>query len=388
MQVYKAFFKIIQRNMTQLVIYVLIFLFFAVLLSNTYTNPENTNFEETKVNVAFINHDTNSILVEGLKNYLSQNANFVDIPDDTQKLQDALFFRSVEYIVKVPEGFTDGLLSRTAIQIEKTTVPNSTSGIYIDSLINKYLNTAKTYSGRIEGLSPEQLVNYIHKDLSLKTEVKLVNPNLQSSISEKSAYYFNFLAYSLFAILILGVSAVMMVFNHTDLKKRNLSSPLKLRSMNFQMVLGNLSFAIFVWFVLILASLIMYGRYMFTPNGLLYILNSFIFALAALSISYFIANLIHSKGAMSAAANVVSLGTCFISGVFVPQALLGKTVLTIASFTPTYWYVKSNNAIANIAHFNPENLTPIFQNMLIIIGFALAVFSVTLAITKQKRISS
>lgn len=385
MQVYKAFFKIIKRNMTQLMIYVIVFLLFAVLLSNTYTNPANTNFEETKINVAFINHDTDSILVEGLKNHLSQNANFIDLPDDTQKLQDALFFRSVEYIVKVPEGFTDGLLSGRAIQIEKTTVPNSTSGIYIDSLINKYLNTAKTYSNSIEGLSPEQLVSYINKDLSLKAEVKLVNPNLQSNISKKSAYYFNFLAYSLFAILILGVSAVMMVFNHTDLKKRNLGSPLKLRSMNFQMVLGNMSFAVLVWFVLIFASFIMYGSYMYTPNGLLYILNSFIFALAALSISYFIANLIHSKGAMSAAANVVSLGTCFISGVFVPQALLSKTVLTISSFTPTYWYVKSNNQIANMVHFNLENLTPIFTNMSIILGFAVAMLSVTLTLIKQKR---
>lgn len=385
MQVYKAFFKIIKQNMTQLMIYVIVFLLFAVLLSNTYTNPVNSNFEETKINVAFINHDTDSILVEGLKNHLSQNANFIDLPDDTQKLQDALFFRSVEYIVKVPEGFTDGLLSGRTIQIEKTTVPNSTSGIYIDSLINKYLNTAKNYSSSIEGLSPEQLVNYISKDLSLKTEVKLVNPNLKSSINEKSAYYFNFLAYSLFAILILGVSAVMMVFNHPDLKKRNLGSPLKLRNMNFQMVLGNMSFAVLVWFVLIFASFIMYGSYMYTPNGLLYILNSFIFALAALSISFFIANLIHSKGAMSAAANVVSLGTCFISGVFVPQALLGKTVLTISSFTPTYWYVKSNNQIANMVHFNLENLTPIFTNMLIILGFAVAMLSVTLTIIKQKR---
>lgn len=385
MQVYKAFFKIIKQNMTQLMIYVIVFLLFAVLLSNTYTNPVNSNFEETKINVAFINHDTDSILVEGLKNHLSQNANFIDLPDDTQKLQDALFFRSVEYIVKVPEGFTDGLLSGRTIQIEKTTVPNSTSGIYIDSLINKYLNTAKNYSSSIVGLSPEQLVNYISKDLSLKTEVKLVNPNLKSSINEKSAYYFNFLAYSLFAILILGVSAVMMVFNHPDLKKRNLGSPLKLRNMNFQMVLGNMSFAVLVWFVLIFASFIMYGSYMYTPNGLLYILNSFIFALAALSISFFIANLIHSKGAMSAAANVVSLGTCFISGVFVPQALLGKTVLTISSFTPTYWYVKSNNQIANMVHFNLENLTPIFTNMLIILGFAVAMLSVTLTIIKQKR---
>jgi len=160
------------------------------------------------------------------------------------------------------------------------------------------------------------------------------------------------------------------------------------RSMNLQMILGNLSFAVLVWFIMVFASFIMCGSYMFTTNGLLLILNSFVFTLAALSISFLVGNIIKSRGAMSAAANVFSLGTCFISGVFVRQALLGKTVLTIASFTPTYWYVKSNNAITDMIDFKIENLIPVFNNMLIMIGFAVAVLAVTLAVIKQKRMSA
>lgn len=388
MQVYKAFFKVIYKNLSQIMIYVVVFILLAVLLSKTYTNPVSANFTETKVNIVFINHDEDSKLVEGLKNYLTKNTNLVDIPDDTKKLQDALFFRQVEYIVKVPKGFTEGLLSGKALQLQKTTVPGSTSGIYLDSLINKYLNTAKTYTTNIVNLSQEQLIDYIDKDLVQKTEVKLNSSPSEVSNNEKCAYYFNYIAYSLFAILILGVCSVMMVFNNTDLKKRNLCSPLKLRSMNFQMILGNFSFAILAWFTMIFTSFIIYGSYMFTVKGLMLLLNSFIFTLAALSISFLIGNVIKSKGAMSAAANVFSLGTCFISGVFVPQALLGKKVLTIASFTPTYWYVKSNTIIASMVNFNIKNLEPIFLNMLIVLGFAVAVLAVTLVVIKQKRMSS
>ena len=131
----------------------------------------------------------------------------------------------------------------------------------------------------------------------------------------------------------------------------------------------------------------MYGSYMFTANALLLLLNSFIFTIAALSISYLIGNIIKSRGAMSAAVNVVALGSCFISGVFVPQALLGKTVLMISSFTPTYWYVKANNDIVNIVRFNTENLMPVFNSMLIVLGFAVAILTVTLVVIKQKRMS-
>jgi len=63
---------------------------------------------------------------------------------------------------------------------------------------------------------------------------------------------------------------------------------------------------------------------------------------------------------MSAAANVFSLGSCFISGVFVPQDLMSNTVLKIASFTPNYWFVKANNSISPI---EPARLISIANKM-------------------------
>ncbi|MDP4181279.1 MAG: ABC transporter permease [Bacillota bacterium] len=387
MQVYKAFFKVIYKHLTQIMIYMAVFFGLTIALTYTYNDPTDTNFTGTKVNIAFINHDKNSELVEGLKGYLDKNTNIVDIKDDTQKLQDALFFKQVEYIVKVPAGFTEGLLAKKQVQLEKTTLPGSASGVYVDSLVNKYLNTVKTYNGYLNSAPMEQIVSYVDKDLEQKADVKLNVSMAEKSTKEKCQFYYNFLAYSIFAILILGVCSVMIVFNNKDLKKRNLCSPTKLKSMNFQMILGNISYAVLAWFVMIFASIIMYGGFMFTARGLLFLLNSLVFTIAALSISFLIGNVIKSRAAMSAATNVISLGTCFISGVFVPQELLGKTVLTIANFTPNYWYVKSNDIIANMINFNMENMTPIFINMLIMIGFALAMLAVALVVIKQKRMS-
>lgn len=388
MQVYKAFFKVINKNLSQILIYLFVFLFFSIMLASTYENRTNIDFTETKVNIVFINRDKNSILIKGLKEYLGSNVNIVDVPDDTQKLQDALFFREVEYIIKVPKGFTEGFLKGEEVRFEKTTVPNSISSIYLDNIINKYLNIAKMYTSNFKGLSEEDLISYIEKDMGEKAEVKVNNSYSQSINEERTSYYFNYLSYSIFAILILGVCSVMLVFNDPDLKKRNLSSPVKLTNINIQMILGNISFAILAWLIMILASFILYGSYMFTFRGLLLLLNSFIFTLAALSISFLIGNIIKSRGAMSALANVVSLGSCFISGVFVPQALLGKTVLKIASFTPTYWYVKGNNIIVKLVDYKIVNLTQIITSMLIILGFAIAILTVTLVIIKQKRLSS
>jgi len=388
MQVYKAFFKVILKNRAQIMICLVVFMVLALLLSSAYKPPQNTDFTKVKVNIAFINDDVDSPLVAGLKTYLGENANLVAIPDDTQKLQDALFFRQVEYILRVPAGFTAAMLNGSDVQLEKTTVPDSTSNIYMDLLINKYLNTAKTYTTYLPGLSQTDLVAHLQEDLANATAVTMISSGTHSAYAEKSGYYFNFLSYSLFAILILGVCSVMLVFNNTDLKRRNLCSPLRSANMNFQMVLGNLSFAVAIWLILISASFFMYGSFMFTATGRLLLLNSFVFTLAALSISYLIGNLVKSRGAMSAIANVFALGTSFISGVFVPQALLGANVMTIASFTPTYWYVKANNEITAAVTFNAANLTSIFTSMLVILGFAVAVLAVTLVLIKQRRVDA
>lgn len=385
MQVYKSFFKVIYKNLNQILIYVGVFFMVTIMVTKSYGSQVSTNFTETKINVVFINQDKDSKMMEGFKDYLSKNANLINIPDDDKRLQDALFFREAEYIIKVPAGFTEKLLSGNEVQLEKTTVPNSASSIYMDNLINKYFNTVKAYNTGIKNLTQQELAAYTAKDLSQKTEVNMESLIKQSNKIDTFAYYFNYLAYALFSILILGVCAVMMVFNQQDLKMRNLCSPLKLRSFNFQMILGNISFAVIAWFLMIFASFIMYGSYMFTVNGLLLLLNSFIFTLAALSISFLIANLVKSRGAMSAAANVVSLGSCFIGGVMVPQALLGKSVLKIASFTPTYWYVKANNQIVNLARYGIENLQPVISCMLITLGFAAAFLAVTISVIKQKR---
>ena len=389
MQVYKAYFKIIKKNIGQLSIYLIIFLLFAIIFGKVSTSPKDTDFESTKVNISIINKDENSKLISGLRDYLKENANIVDVGTSKEDLQDALFFREAEYIITIPKGFTKEILKGNKdINIEKTVIPNSTSEIYMDNLINRYLNTVKMYTCTIDNISQAKLVSNVNKDLSHTTDVKIKTYDNDYSNNASCANYYNFFAYSMFAVLILGISLVMISFNNKDLKRRNLASSLSMKNMNIQMVFANITYAVVVWFVMIIASFIMFKNYMFTINGLLSLLNSFVFTLAALSISILISNLVTSRNALSAVVNVIALGSCFISGVFVPQQYLGDTVLSIAKFNPTYWYVKANDDIAILVNYSNENMRPIFMSMIIVLGFALAVYAVTLVVIKQKRLSN
>lgn len=387
MQVFNVFFKIIKKNLTEICIYISVFLFFVILASSFASGETVSGFTSTKSNIVFINHDEGSELVEGLKEFIGENANIVDIEDEEKKLQDALFFREIEYIIRVPQGFSAALFTENELKIEKTTVPDSAAGMYIDLMVNKYLNTAKLYTNHLGDVPTAQLLGYIKSDLQNETKVTINSFSSNSDENKPFVYYFNYLSYSLFGIMILGVSAVMLIFNDRDLKRRNFCSPITLKSINTQLVFGNLCFAVISWLVLIIPSFIMHKEIMLSASGLLLLLNSLVFAIAALSISFFIAHIIKSRNAMSAASNVVALGASFISGAFVPQELLGATVLRISSFTPNFWYVKTNDTIADIVDFNAKNLMPVFLNMLIVLGFAAAFLAVTVVLIKQKRTS-
>ncbi len=383
MQVFKVFFRIIKKNLGELSVYMIIFLVLAVLLSSINTGSQYNEFAQTKSKIAFINNDKTSALTDGLRDYLNENAIIADIKNDERTLQDALFYRDIEYIVKVPSGFSDKFYNGEKAEIEITKVPDSISGVYMDNMVEKYLNTARIYINNMKNISGEKLTQYIQKDLS-----KTANVNLSAADAvqtKKYLYYYNYAAYSLSAILILGVCIVMFVFNKLDIKRRNLCSPLKNSSINMQLILGNLTLSLGAWLIIVITSIIIYRKDMFTISGGLFILNLLVFTIAMLSISFLISNIVKSRPATSAAANVVALGSSFIGGVFVPQYLLGAKVLTIASFTPTYWYVKSNNIISSLAVYNAQTLKPVFTNMLIVFAFAVAVLAITLVVMKQRK---
>lgn len=369
-----------------MLIYIGIFLGILVLISAYSTKSGPTSYTDQKINVAFISQE-NSPLIDGLKDQLSKRAEFVNIPDETEKLQDALYFRNVEYIIRIPKGFTQSFMNGKDVQIEKTIVPSSTSSAYIDYNINQYLNNARLYVKYTPGITQEELVKKLNNDLSVDTKVEIKQFG-QSSSHNYARNYFNYLAYAMFAVLILGISAIMIVFNNKDLQRRNFCSPVHASSLNAQFMLANFVFSAAVWGIMMIFYLLFDWNNINCTNTLYFLLNSIVFTFCGACLSYLIGNLMKSREAISAVCNVVTLGPCFISGVLVPQELLGDTVLKVASFTPTYWFVKANAQIAALTNFNFDNLSPVFTNILIELGFGIAFFLLSLVIGKRRRMAT
>ncbi len=386
MPVFNLCIKILKKNIPMMMIYFGIFILVSIIMKIAIVPAQANVFSQTKTDIAFISQE-NTALVNGLKEELSGVANFVELKDDKAFLQDALFFRRVKYIVRIPKGFTNDFLSGKNPKIEKTMVPNATSNIYIDMKINQYLNTAKLYYKNTKPTDQSKIIANIKKDLSLSTEVKYQNTKVESRASNNMSYFFNYMAYTLMFVVILGVSTIMMIFNNLDIKRRNACAPIAANVVNFQFILANLVFTLISWVILVLVSLLFDMKEIFEINTLYYVMNSFAFVLSVSGISFLIGNFVKGHEAISMFANIVTLGSSFICGVFVPQFLLGENVLRIASFLPTYWFVKANNRIAEITSFGGSNIKEILGYMLIEFGFAAAFFIIAMVAGKRKWMS-
>lgn len=386
MKVFKVYFKIINYNKKQLIIYAAVFLAFAIMFSFSNSSGSEDGFTGTRCKLAIINDDEDSRFLEGLKEYIGLYSEIVDIENDDVKIQNALFYRDVEYVIKVPKGYTEEFMNGQNPELLKNSVPDSYTGYYVEMLINKYLNTAKIYLDSIEGLTETKLIELTKDSLESNVEITMKSDNSDVIISESLRSFSDFSLYPIYIVVILGSCAVMYVFVGTNIKERNLVSPMRLYNSQGQLILGNLIYAIVIWGIFSLAAVIFYSKFILSSAGALVILNILICVLVALSIGYLLSNLIKKKGTANSLANLVGLGSAFLGGAFVSQDMLSSSVLKLASFTPGYWYVKANDDIIDAVNLNSETLRPIFTSMLIQVGFAVMFLAITLVYVKNKRV--
>jgi ABC-2 type transport system permease protein len=381
MPVFKVCMRIIKHNLPALGIYLAIFIGISVLYATNMNEEVDPNFSQSKIPMAIMSAD-DSPFIDGLKAHLSGVARFVDLEDENEAIQDALYFREVVYILRIPQGFTDDFLKGDYQMMEKTVIENAANTFYIDLALDQYLNTARLYVG-LESLDARQLADAVLGDLDEEIEVLVMTTAFNQNVMEFMVQYFNYLGYGLFSILILGVSFTMFLLHDVDVKNRNASSPIPTGRIVREHIFANVTFA-FSALTLFLIALFVLGVREFTTPMLLFVLNAVIFTLCALGISFVIGTLVKSKAAIHAVANVVALGLSFLSGVFVPQFLLSERVLKVASFSPVYWYVRANEHIGQMTEVSPDRLIIPLQGMGIQLVFAVMFLSIALVIGKRK----
>ena len=121
-------------------------------------------------------------------------------------------------------------------------------------------------------------------------------------------------------------------------------------------------------------------------RGLIYILNTFIFAIVALALSLLVSTLVNKKEAVSGIVNVVALSQAFLCCAFIPVMWLPDSVLKLAHVLPAYYYINSNELLASLEVLNLSNLKLIFINMGVMILFIVIFIILNNIFSKKKQV--
>ena len=102
MIIFKAFLKVLNKYKATVILYTVILVFFAGF--NMKDTKSNQGFIAKKPDVLIVNNDTNRWLTKDLIDYISKNVNIISIEIDEDKINDAVFYRNVNYLIYIPEN--------------------------------------------------------------------------------------------------------------------------------------------------------------------------------------------------------------------------------------------------------------------------------------------
>lgn len=380
MIVFKTILKILNKLKGLIILYTI------MLISVTLVNQTSGNvdsFEEVKPSVIIVNNDKskNGVTNHFIK-YLENHMEVKDIDiGNEEKIDDALFYRDVSLVVYIPDGFGDDLLDSKDVSVEYK-ISGDKGSSYGKMLVQNYFDSFNIYNNYYDG---DELFDRLDNALNVDVNVE-VKSKLDTNSLSRMARFFNFLNYAILAGCVYSISMILASLKSENVRKRTIVSSYDYKKYN-RIVLGACSIVIIgMWLLYMILALIIFKDLFISMNGLWYVINSFVFSLCSLCIGFLIGNITQNKGAISGIVNVVSLGSSFLCGCFVPFEFMPDYVIKIAHIFPTYYFVINNEALKVMDNFSLSSVSPLIFNMGIVLIFGFCFVIITNYVSKKKQL--
>lgn len=277
--------------------------------------------------------------------YLSQDNEIIKIEDEAETIQDELYNRNINGVIRIPKGYETSFSGEgNVMKAQVISIPGTIHAELLKSMVNRYSSIAKAY--RAGGFDLRQVAQ---KTISVcKEEVSvLLSEGARESSHGQMYYFFAYFPYIFISISVVGIGSILVVFHKKEVRERNICSCYPQSRMNIElytgMVITEIVFCLCYFLVVLLG---MRGNpQLFSIQGMLYCLNTLCFMVVTLGIVFLIGQMVQKAPALNMVSNIIALGMSFLCGIFVPLEYLGEGLIKVAHFLPAYWYITSANEI-------------------------------------------
>lgn len=384
MQVFKLYFKLLNHYKGVIIMYFAIFISVAMIMTANLSSDSKKGFEEQRLDISIIDQDGKT-LGTALEEYFGKTHNLVAMEYDEDAILNELYWRKLDYVLIIPKGFEDSLLKEEQenMELKCMKVPGMFDASYFEAGLNLYIS--KLTGLMAAGYSIEEAENELLDLQTQKTEVTLAS-FVNKNQNDPCTVFFTYAPYLFITLGMNGIGIILIRFNEKEVKDRMECSAASMRMRIAGITGGILVFGVIMLAaVLVMAGILSKGSIYTDVRFPFFLLNLFSMLILGLSLGFLTGIVARNNNEVSGLVNIISLGLCFLGGVFVPQEFFSDAVTRVAKFFPTYWYVVTNETIGGMKKLDTAILGEIFSQVGLVVCYALVFFAVTLVVISNKR---
>jgi ABC-2 type transport system permease protein len=348
---------------------------------------QKDQFELYEAGLAVIDHEQ-SDFSNHFKQFLLQDNYEVIVEDDRDLIADKFYEGSLDYLVVIPEDFSETFAKDpNSIDLKtQASLNNQISSIFTNK-INSYINIWNQYRIFYNHQIPQDKIPGIIKEIDqiMAPSVKIA---AQSEMKSENYKVFAFAITQInYIVIVLGFSIIglsFLIMEDPLIKKRELVSGYPEGKRTRELFAAAFVVIIAIWLLLIGICF----AYTSIENLKLkavqtLILSSFIHLIAVTALVLFVSHLYPQKNSSNFLGNMLGLVTSFATGIFITRDFLNPTLLKASSITPTYWNV------SNSYHVQENMLSKIdynymLRNMSVMIVMAITFILLTFVLRRMK----
>lgn len=384
MKIFKLFYSLANAYRSNIIINIVILFALAIPISMIYSNNLDSSFNQVEIKMGLVNHDQGNVVTDHFVDYLSDQNEIVDLPDDEEAIVDALYYENANYVLEIPAGFGDALLEgEDLIPLEKRVGPESSVETYADILINNYIRNFQYLNTGTTDINDPDAVN-----TTLQLVTDSIADHITVSTSESTnldpdtigfGMSFTHLAsYTMIMTLITVFGFPMISMRNPEIMKRDRLGDISTSRRNTELFLACNIFGLALWLLIMTVGGLVYGfDTLFSSHGQLLLLSSFVAMFGIQQMAFFIVTVAPNKGIVSFCSTAISLLVAFTSGLFIPRNFTSPVMQQIAQIATPIWQVKADEIILSAENLSPTQLNTVFQYMGIQVLIALAYMSLT-----------
>ncbi|MBR5712333.1 MAG: ABC transporter permease [Lachnospiraceae bacterium] len=380
MQVFKAFLRVLKSKFGASIIYIVLFFLVGAFMSHS-DKAENV-WEKTQMAMVVRDLD-NTEESRLLTDFILKGNKRVHEFDNEDDLTDAMYYGRVDCELTIPAGYAERLKSGDVEDlITHRHIHESYAVANIRMLVEKYISSVEAYLAL--GRDTLEASKEASEALADEVEVTIVTEDeAKDAAKEHILSFFRYMPYIFLCVILNSLCPALIAMNKKDIRYRTDCSGIRPHSYTLQLFGASVVYVGAIWILFALAGVLLSGT-MYSGRLWIVVANSFVFALFAAVLALFVSEFSPGDTVVSLFTQLVSLGMCFLCGVFVDQGLLGSGVAAVGRFLPAYWYVR---IIRMLSGALPYDAGEVALALGIEAGFV-AVFVLLAILVRRSRVTS